>query len=85
MRPMTGSTTIQRNLQVAIPVFATAWLVMVPSVFTTATFLTLTGLLAAFGWVVKTTYLNGRTADSVGQLIQETEQAGARGVPRVKR
>lgn len=71
-----GSTALHGRLTLAIPFFATAWLVTVPAVLTPATFFAVMGLLLVFGWVAKVTYQNGQAADSLPQLLHETECTG---------
>jgi hypothetical protein len=73
MRTYTGSTAMRRNLAIAIPVGTAAWLVTVPAVFTTSTFVALVGVVAAVGWVARTTYRNAQPASSFAQLMHDAD------------
>lgn len=61
-----------------ILVVAAAWSVTVPTVLTQFNFLAVAGLLTALGWVGRTTYQNGQSADTVAGLIHDTESADSR-------
>lgn len=77
MRTHSRVTVVQAisALSIAVVFFAAAWLFAVPAVVTPLTFATVAGLLVAVAWVGTVTYQNGRSTESVGQLLYETEQA----------
>jgi hypothetical protein len=54
---------------------AIAWVIAAPGFLTLPNFALLTGLFAAFGWVLKSTYLNARPAISLAQTIHDLEAA----------
>jgi hypothetical protein len=71
-----GSTAIQRDFALAVPLCATAWLfVTAPTVLTTSSFIALVGLFLTFGWVAKTTYLNSQPTSCLAQLLHVTEHS----------
>jgi hypothetical protein len=78
MRTHPGSTALQRNLVVAVPLVVMAGFAAVPTVLSTWNFFMLAGLLTAFGWIARTTYLNGLPTGSVGQLLYDTERSASR-------
>jgi hypothetical protein len=70
-----GSTAIQRDFALAVPLCATAWLfVTAPTVLTTSSFIALVGLFFTFGWVAKTTYLNSQPTSSLAQLLHHVTE-----------
>jgi hypothetical protein len=77
-----GPTAIQRSVAFTVPFFAMAWLVTVPAVLTPTDFFAVVGLLVAFGWVARTTVLNGQAVGSLAQLLHETERSGSLEHPR---
>lgn len=72
----TGLTALQRYLALAIVLVAGAWLLTVPVVFTTSSFLTLVGVSMVCGWIVRITYLNAQPASSLAQSLHDVEHAG---------
>lgn len=78
MYSYTGYSVIQRGFALAIPLFVAAWFVTVPAVMTTSSFLALVGILMAFGWVVRTTYLNAQPASSIAQSLDDAEHTSSR-------
>ena len=71
MRMFESSTIVQGAFASAVPIAAAAWLVTVPTILTASSFVALLGVIAAFGWVAKTTYLNAQPAPSVAQQVHD--------------
>ena len=76
MRSYSGSTLVDRNLALSLPVVTVAWLLTVPAVLTTSSFLAAAGLLIGVAWVARTTYRNAQPASSLAQSFHDTERAG---------
>jgi hypothetical protein len=74
MRLHTGSAATARTIALAVTVIAAAWLVTVPAVLTTSSFLAVAGLVTAFVWVAKITYANGQPAASLAQSLHDADQ-----------
>lgn len=85
MQLPSGSKSFQRNAFLALPLVALAWLVAVPAVVTTSSFIAVVGLLAAFGWIAKTTYENGQPAGSLAQVLHDAERSATPKDPRAGR
>lgn len=78
MRLHTGPTAIQRTFAFAMPTVAAAWLLTVPAVLTTSSFLALVALLGAFAWIIKATYANGQPQASLAQSLYDAEHPSSR-------
>ena len=73
MRMFQGSAVVQGAFASAIPIAAAAWLITVPTVLTASNFVALLGVLAALGWVAKTTYLNAQPPASIAQQVHDAD------------
>lgn len=78
------STAVQILAAFAILIVAMAWLLAVPAVLAPINFASLAGLSIALGWVALKTYQDGLSADSMGQLLYETDNEAASRHPRGK-
>jgi len=72
----------QRLLGLAIPLTAVAWLVTVPGVVTTSSFLAVVGLVSGLLWVARATYENGQAPASLPQVLHDEAQATSFAPPR---
>ena len=73
MNSYTSSATA-RAVILAVLFAATVWLVAVPAVVTTSSFLAVLGIAAAFWWIAATTYLNAQPASSLAQSLHDADQ-----------
>jgi hypothetical protein len=68
-------TTLLRMFALAIPIVVAAWLVTVPTVIVTSSFVACVVLLTAVGWVVQNTYVNAQPAASFAQAFHDADRA----------
>jgi len=84
MRSYSGSTAIQRNSALAMGFVTVAWLLTVPAVLTTSSFLAVIGVLGALGLVIRATYRNAQPASSFAQSLHDAEHTRSER-PRINR
>ena len=77
MRTYSPTIATQRVLVLAMPLTAAAWLVSVPGVLTTSSFLAVAGVLIGGFWVARATYRNGQPAASLPQVLHDAEHAAS--------
>ena len=58
----------------AMPIVVAAWLVTVPTVIATSSFVACVLLLTAVGWVVQRTYVNVQPAATLAQSLHDSDQ-----------
>lgn len=78
MRIYSPAIANQRFLVMAIPLIGAAWLVTVPGLLTTSTFLAMLGIVAGLFWVARATYVNGQPAASFPQVLHDAEHTASR-------
>lgn len=77
MRTYSPAVASQRILVLAIPLTAAAWLITVPGLLTTSSFLAVLGILAGLFWVARATYLNAQPAASLPQVLHDSEHTAS--------
>lgn len=71
------TTLVPRMFALAIPIVVAAWLVTVPAVMVTSSFVAAVVLLTAVGWVMQNTYINGRPTASLAQALHDADRSSA--------
>jgi UPF0716 family protein affecting phage T7 exclusion len=82
MQTSSPSMVVQALVMSVVCVIAAAWWLTVPGVMTSSTFIALCGILAASGWVVKSTSMNAQPASSLAQSLHDVEAAQVNPVRR---
>ena len=73
MTPFSTQARFTIGLALLVPFMGSLWLLAVPNAITSTTYAVLATLLMALAAVAMNTYANGRAANSMGQLLHETE------------
>lgn len=74
--------TVQRMFALAVLVVIATWLISVPTLMGTSTFLAAVLLFTALGWVAHTTYRNAMPASSLAQSLHDADHGSSDGQPR---
>ena len=64
-------TAVQRGFAFAIPIAIVSWMISVPTLMATSSFLAAVVLFTALGWVAFTTYKNAMPASSLAQSLHD--------------
>jgi UPF0716 family protein affecting phage T7 exclusion len=67
-----NSAVFRPTLVLVISVVA-GWVLTVPGLMTPSSFVLLFGFVAAFAWVLRTTYMNAQPASSLAQSLHDAD------------